>query len=115
MYRTDFTTSNGRKTVYIFLYSMLFYIMFHTMFYILEQIHYNFCTPYGFSGFIQSFFTSQSTICHSLKTISWHTSNASSNMMYIVISIFGGYFTSAATTFTHTSSFKGEDKIDHIV
>jgi hypothetical protein len=90
--------SGNRKMLYTFCYSVLFYVMFHTMFYTLEQIHYNFCTPYGISGFIQSFFTSRSTICYALKTVSWHTSNASSNMMYVIISLLGGYFTTTATS-----------------
>lgn len=70
--------------------TILFYISLHTLFYIIEQIHYSFCTPYGLSGFIQSFFTSRSAVCDTLKTVSWHASNASANMLYFGLSLIGG-------------------------
>lgn len=77
----------------IVLWSLIFYIGLHTLFYSIEQLHYHFCTPCGFSGFLQSFFTSRSTMCYALKVASWHTSNASANMMYLILSVIGGALT----------------------
>lgn len=78
-------------------FSLFFYIILHTLFYVIEQLHHSYCTPCGVQGFIQSFFTNQSTLCSGLKAVSWHTSNASANMMSIFVSLIGGYITSTFT------------------
>jgi len=81
----------------ISLYSILLFVVLHTIFYSFEQLHYNFCTPCGFTGFIRSFFTNQSTICNALKVVSWNASVASSGMMSLTISIIGGVVMNSIT------------------
>jgi len=79
-------------------YSLGYFVLLHTTFYCIEQLHCNFCTPFGWSGFIQSFFTSQSTICTTLKVLSWHASLASLNMMSLSVSLIGALLTNSFYT-----------------
>lgn len=94
MNKDDLVINKSIKTsmssLKITLYSGFFFIALHTIFYCIEQLHYSFCTPYGLSGFVQSFFTSRSTICNALKVVSWHASAASVNMMSLSVSVIGG-------------------------
>lgn len=97
---------NGKLTVIssyfqlvsYFSYFLFYYLLLHTLFYGLEQLHYNFCTPCGFTGFITSIFTSRSSMCKALRTISWHASDASANVMYAGISLLGSMLTMKATS-----------------
>lgn len=73
--------------------SLLYYLLLHTVFYTLEQIHYNFCTPCGISGYITSLFTSRSSMCKALRTVSWHASDASANVIYAAVSLLGSMLT----------------------
>ena len=73
------------------LWTILCFIVLHTIFWTIEQIHYSYCTPCGFHGFLQSFFTSRSIICNSLRTVSIFASDASANSICFLISLIGSY------------------------
>ena len=76
------------------IYYIVTFLLLHTTFFTLEHVHYKYCVPSGFSGYLHSMFSSNSPPCVTLR---WISTSLSTSIISL-ISLAGPVIISSITT-----------------
>lgn len=76
------------------IYYIVTFLFLHTSFFMLEHVHYKYCVPSGFAGYLHSIFASNSPPCVTLRWIS----TSLSTTIISLISLIGPIIIASITT-----------------